>query len=269
MRRAVLLLCIVAVGGSSAGQIAWGERKVASKRGDSSPLRRGFGPPPGAKRLSRKYDLWVDAKRKQVLMDGVVCLREGPLEMFACTRGSKEHESIVSIHTRAYLVHAALLSVGARQGKPVQFDPKYAPASGSEIEIRVMWFDERGKRQEVRAQEWIKDYRTGKPMDHPWVFAGSGFWTDEVTKKEYYQAESGDFICVSNFPSAMLDLPVESTKANDGLVFGAFTKRIPPLDTKVRVALIPKLDKKLDKKKVEIKKPLITKDKSQSNPKNQ
>ena len=44
--------------------------------------------------------------------------------------------------------------------------------------------------------------KTGKAMTYPWVFAGSRFWTDEETGKQYYQAEGGDFICVSNFGTA-------------------------------------------------------------------
>ena len=74
-------------------------------------------------------------------------------------------------------------------------------------------------------------------MTYPWVFAGSRFWTDEETGKQYYQAEGGDFICVSNFGTAALDIPVESSQSNDALEFEAFTERIPPLGTPVRLVL--------------------------------
>ena len=59
--------------------------------------------------------------------------------------------------------------------------------------------------------------KTKKAMTYPWVFAGSEFYVDEETKKTYYMAEAGDFICVSNFPDAMMDLPIESTSDNDEL----------------------------------------------------
>ena len=77
-----------------------------------------------------------------------------------------------------------------------------------------------------------------------WVFAGSGFWVDERTGKRHYRAEGGDFICVSNFPSAMLDLPIESTQTNSGLMFEAFTENIPPIGTPVTVILEPQLKTK-------------------------
>jgi hypothetical protein len=196
--------------------------------------------PKGAKRLSPEHDVWIDPKRKAVLVDGQISLREGMLEMFACTRNTKEHESIVSANTKAYIVHAALLSLGAEAGRPVQFVPKYRPPSGSEIEVTVEWLDERGKPQTAKAQDWIMDINTKKPMAHPFVFAGSSFWTDEETGKKYYQAEGGDFICVSNFGTAMLDIPIESSQANSDLAFEAYTKRIPPLGAPVRLVLRPK-----------------------------
>jgi hypothetical protein len=197
--------------------------------------------PKGAKRLSSEYDVWVDTKEKTVIIDGQVSLREGMLEMFACTRNTKEHESVVSANTKAYIVHAALLSLGAEPGHPAQWMPEYKPPEGTEIEITVFWLDENGKEQITRAQEWVKDIGTGKAMTHPWVFAGSRFWTDEETGKKYYQAEGGDFICVSNFSTAMLDIPIESSQSNAELAFEAFAERIPPLGAPVRLILKPKL----------------------------
>jgi hypothetical protein len=197
----------------------------------------------GIVRVTKDYDLWIDPKRKMVILDGRVCLREGQLEMFACPKGTKEHESIVSVNCKAQFVHAALMAVGAQPGKPVSFDPVYRPASGPVVEVYMLWQDAAGNKNRVRAQEWVKELKTEKAMEHPWVFTGSGFWTDDSTGERFYQADGGDFICVSNFPTAMLDLPIQSTQANESLMFAAFTERIPPLDTKVRLVLIPQLDK--------------------------
>jgi hypothetical protein len=198
----------------------------------------------GIIRMTKDYDLWIDPQRKLVIVDGQVCLREGQLEMFACPRGSKEHESIVSVNSKSQFVHAALMAIGAQPGKPVSFDPSYQPATGPIIDVYVLWEDEKGKRNRVRAQEWIKEVKTGRAMSHSWVFAGSGFWTDEATGQRYYQADGGDFICVSNFPTATLDLPVASTQDNQDLLFAAWTERIPPLGTKVRLVLIPRPEEK-------------------------
>jgi len=204
-------------------------------------------------RLSEKGEIWLDLKRKAVVVDGQVCLREGTLEMFACPKGTKEHESVVSLNCKAQEVHAGLLRVGAIAGTPVRFDPEYKAASGTVIDIYVLWKDTEGKAHQVRAQEWVKNTKTGKPLEYDWVFAGSGFWKDEETGQQRYQAESGDLICVSNFPSATLDLPIESSQANDNLLFTAFTANVPAKTTKVRIVLIPR--HKADEKKPAAPKP--------------
>jgi hypothetical protein len=200
--------------------------------------------PEGATRLSPKYDVWVDAKRGILLVDGQVSLRRGMLEMFACLRNTKEHESVVTADTQAFLVHAGLLRLGAEPGRPAQFVPEFKPPAGTEIDISVEWRDAEGKTRTVKAQDWVRDVKTGKAMAYPWVFAGSRFWTDEETGRQYYQAEGGDFICVSNFGTAALDIPVASSQSNEALEFEAFTERIPPLGTPVRLVLKPVLEKK-------------------------
>jgi hypothetical protein len=229
----------------AAGQIVADDPKPAAassaenKTAAETPLP-GEAAPPELKRLSMTGEIWLDTKRKAVVIDGQVCLREGNLEMFACPKETKEHESVVSLNCQPSDAHAGLLAAGAKPGKPVRFDPKYEPASGDVIDVYVLWRDADGKKRQAKAQEWVKNIKTEKALAYDWVFAGSGFWKDEDTGKEHYQANGGDFICVSNFPSAMLDLPIESSMANGELMFHAFTENIPPKGTKVRVVLIPR-----------------------------
>ncbi len=194
-------------------------------------------------KLSKDHNVWIDMQRKLVVVDGRVAMREGALEMFACPKGTKEHEAVVAVDSTAQLVHAGLLAVGAKPGHPVKFNPKYVAAAGTKVDILVLWQDDEGKHK-VRAQQWVKNAETGKEMTHDWVFGGSGFWKDERTGEQYYSADGGDLICVSNFSTATLDLPIESSQANGGLLFSAFSDRIPPRDTKVRLVLIPRHDKK-------------------------
>jgi len=193
--------------------------------------------PPGLIRLSKEGEVWIDPKRKMVVVDGTVCLRRGTLEMFACPKGTKEHESVVAVNGLPSVIHAGLLAVGAKAGTPVRFRPEYQPPTGSTIEVWVLWRDEQGQPRKVPAQQWIRDVRTKKPMPYDWVFAGSGFWTDDQSGQRRYHGDAGDFICVSNFPTATLDIPVESSQSDEQLLFEAFTDHIPNLGTKVRLVL--------------------------------
>lgn len=200
-------------------------------------------PLPGLKRLAPNANVWVDLPNKQLVLGGEVALRRGPLELLACLKNTKEHEAVFAIETKAYVVHAGLLAIGAKTGNPARFVPEYTPAKGTEIEVLVEWTDAAGKKQKKDAREFVKNAKTGKAMTFPWVFGGSGFWTDPADGKKYYQAEDGDLICISNFPSAMLDVPVESSNANSALLFEAFTDNIPPEKTQVLIYLKPKLEK--------------------------
>jgi len=227
------------------------ETKGAKPAGEKPAAPAKEAPKPdntGLKKITKDHDVYLDLKRKAVVIDGEVCLRQGMLEMFACPKGTKEHESVVSLNCTAEQAHAALLAVGAKPGTTVKFAPEYKPATGPIVDVLILWIDEKGEKHKARAQEWIKYGKTEKEMPFDWVFAGSGFWTEEDTGKVHYKANSGDLICVSNFDTATLDLTVESSQANASLMFTAFTDHIPPRGTKIRVVMIPRLK---DEKKLE------------------
>lgn len=218
---------------------------------DASPLP----PPPKADPKSEHKPLLPDRslilERKpdgtaRVLVAAEVCLREGPLEVFVCKRQTKEHEAILRVGMDARFIHAALIAAGAKVGTPVQYvnpkteQPEYRPATGSTIDVLVHYTKD-GKPHTHPAQEWIEDIRTKKPMAHRWVFAGSRFMKipDDDIAPEYYCANNGDVIGISNSFDAMLDIPVAVSRDDASLLYQANTEMIPPLFTKVWVILEP------------------------------
>ena len=201
-------------------------------------VREAFEAPPDALRLSKR-NVWIDREQQRVYVDGYVAMQEGPLEMFACPMGTKEHESIVGSLARSSEVHAALLAIGAKPGTPVQYIPNFLPATGQRIRVWVCYRSSDGKFHSLDARKWIRTAGTEKEMDTDWVFAGSGFWKDPQDGREFYQADSGDMICVSNFSTAMLDVPIASSAEGDALQFTPFTSRIPERGTPVRLVLVP------------------------------
>lgn len=200
---------------------------------------RAFGNPPGARRLTMASRLWVDTKQQRVYVDGYIAMNRGPLEMFACPVGSKEHESVVAVLAKSREVHAALLSIGTTPGTPVKYQPRFVPPTGQQVRIWVCYRDDENKFQAIDGRKWIRRDGTQEDMKEEWVFSGSSFWKDPIDGKEYYQADGGDMVCVSNFSTAMMDVPFNSSAQADQLVFTPFTERIGKRDTPVRLIFVP------------------------------
>jgi hypothetical protein len=215
------------------------EPKAPPKAGKPAEARRvAVGP--------KNVWLEVEGDRRRVLVEAVVCLREGPLEQLMCRRNTKEHEAVLSADADARDIHKALILAKAEPGSPVRFDPKYRPATGTPVRITVEYNDDKGKTVRASGRSWVKSIKTGKELDVDWVFAGSRLVENALDKDAppFYLANDGDVICVSNFESAMLDLPIESPKDDADRAFVAFTEHIPPLGTKVLVTLEPILTAK-------------------------
>ncbi|MDR1485367.1 MAG: YdjY domain-containing protein [Planctomycetaceae bacterium] len=198
--------------------------------------------------LHPKDRIWLEREVGAVVITGRVVLREGMLELFACKTNSKEHESIVSIRVTPELIHAALLAVGAENGKPVQVKPKFVAPSGDEIEIRVKWRAQDGQIKESSAQDWVWDNANSnennkKPMKTHWVFTGSLRYKDEEGNDHYVANETGELFGLSNFVGSILDVPMQSSADNDKLLFSCFTEKIPPIGTMVTIILTPRKNK--------------------------
>jgi hypothetical protein len=203
---------------------------------------------PDAKKVEvgKNVFLEVAPKRRRVLVEAEVCLREGALEQLLTRKHQKEHEAILSADIDARKVHEALLLAKAKDGTPARWVPKYRAPTGTTIQVSLVYKDAKGKKVTVPARSWIKNRATGKELDTDWVFAGSMLIENPLDKNaaKHYLANDGDVICVSNFEGAMLDLPVMSSKDDVDRSYDAWTARIPAVGTKVTVVLEPVESKK-------------------------
>ena len=192
--------------------------------------------------LDEQDRIWITSDRTSAVLIGRVVLREGFLELLACRVRTKEHESILAVRVKPFLIHAALLATNARQGKPMQMSQAFVPASGDKIDITLRWQDESGTQHESAAQDWVWDMINSpedakKPMTTHWVFSGSRSYQDDEGTNCYLADETGELFGLSNFVGSILDVPIQSSADNIRLQFGCFTERIPPLDTLVTIVL--------------------------------
>jgi len=230
-----------------AGVGLWGGCVLAGPQAPTGGPRK-----PGAttrrKGLVKLRHLRVDLVKREVIFDANVCLRKGFLELLVCRRPtkdvqSKEHESILSTDARGADVHAALMLLGLTRGKPAELMPAREgqrevalPPRGPELKVILRWKDSDGKQRQVAPAKWLAAPKGRKqPPTDKWVFVGSEIMPDG----KYWADSSGDIISLSNFASAVIDVPFKSTSVNDALEFITNTAAIPPKGTRVEVVLTP------------------------------
>jgi hypothetical protein len=114
------------------------------------------------------------------------------------------------------------------------------PPTGEPISVSLR-YEDNGRQKSVPAQEWVRNGKSEMAMKEDWVFAGSYSWRDAPSGRSVYGATAeGGYICTSNVPTALLDVPFNSPKSLEGRSFEPFTEHIPPLETRVLVVLEPK-----------------------------
>lgn len=233
----ILLLTLAAIGCE--------QDDPAAPKKSAQPAVKG----PQAKRvpMGKNVFLEIQGDKRRVIVLASVCLRTGQLEQLMCRKRTKEHEAVLSADVDARDIHKALLLAKAEPGHPVKFVPpdKRIPPKGTPIKV-LLQYQDKGRTVTVPARNWVRNLKTDKELDVDWVFAGSIFTPDPFDPKAppFYAANDGDVICLANFETAMLDVPILSSKDAADLAFAAWTSRIPPVETPVTVILEPVLPTK-------------------------
>lgn len=230
MRIGLWLLIAGLCGTAEAQTVAVRTGGAGSQPVASAPASRPAGP------VQYQPGVMIDWWKKQVLLAGEIVLREGELELFACSPNTKEHETIVRVRCRPVHVFQALGLIGLEPGKPPLYDNKtkeVVPATGQRLDINVRWTAD-GRTQTVPIWQWLWNKQDNRPSDPvEWVFSGS-----MVTKEGYLLADmDGTVITVVDFESALISVPAHHTSSNADLWLQAYTEKIPPAGTPVTVII--------------------------------
>jgi hypothetical protein len=163
-----------------------------------------------------------------------VVMRQGPLELLACSPNTKEHESILRVVARPTHIYQAMGLVGLTPGRPVRYDEKksrWEPATGEGLDLRVRYLDEKGAVVVVRPEEWLAvagGSETRSPAELSWTFAGS--YT--VPDGRFAADLEGTVVCLVDFEAALIAIPALHSADNEQLWLVAKTDAIPPKGTK-------------------------------------
>jgi len=183
----------------------------------------------------------VDFKAKTLVLPSEVCLRQGPLELFACAEGGKDHESVLRVRCRPELVNLNLTLFGLKKG------PSRPPAGtppGDRVIVLCEWTLD-GKTTTARAEDLIWNAALNRPMDRVgWTYVGSRFVpehdveTGKPTGRTVFAAVYGRTLLATFSDSAALfETPLP--EGVDDSVFMVNEKTVPSRGTPVRLIIRP------------------------------
>lgn len=180
----------------------------------------------------------IDWPNLTVELEAEVVLQDGPLELFACSPRTKEHESVLVVMARPREIFQAMGLIGLTPGSPTRYikeDDRWEPARGDRVDLRVRWGEGDAVRF-ARPQEWMLRSDRDKLMSPPelrWVFAGS------LTSKEGRFAADleGTVAAVVDFEASLIALSTSHTADNEQLWLMANKERIPARGTRCRLLI--------------------------------
>jgi hypothetical protein len=233
------------------------------------PVTNKQGPMKAARKPVKLPGMVVDYFEKRCIdLEATVCLEKGLLELIACTKGSKEHESIVALSARAMHIHMGLLLLGADNGHPAMRKPVdekksrwvHVPPRGDPIDVFLVVTNKDGKLVEKPISDFIARSsgrvdevdgavivapdQAGKlggeqkrRMPHTFIFAGSHLRENGPGPRQYMADLSGNVISIASFGDELLCLPFHQSRENGALMWQVKPGTLPKVGTKITLRL--------------------------------
>jgi hypothetical protein len=227
-----------------------GEEKPAAEGEEQAPVEL-------AERIRAIFPhITINSEERFVDIGSVVCLEEGFLELIACGKDSKEHESVIMVEARPSHIHAALLLIGAQAGNPAMRKPldeegtrwAHLPPRGQPVKVSLVIAKEGGKPVERPISDFIaaKEDESGlqeaggedDEFPDTMLFAGSQFH-GEGEGRQYIADMSGHVISIATFGDEVLSLSEVHAQDNSSLSWQIKPDTLPELGTKVTLRLRP------------------------------
>jgi len=208
--------------------------------------------------------LVINFRERCVDLEATVCLDEGMLELVACTKGSKEHESIVAITAKPMHMHTALLLLGANNGNPAMrkaVDERetrwmHVPPRGDPVEVYLVFENSGGKMVEHPVSDFVArsakrpdelpdpdkdDAGENNEFPQTFLFAGSQLRDNGPGPRQYLADLSGDVISIATFGDELLCLPGVYSNDNGALMWQIDATKLPKVGSKVILRLRPQV----------------------------
>lgn len=203
----------------------------------------------------------INLEKRCVDVESTVCLRDGMLEFIACTKDTKEHESIIMVEAKPSHIHTALLLLGAKPGHPAMrkaIDEEGTrfidlPPRGGAVDVFLVVKDSEGEENELPISDFIvpserEDGVGGAEDDegdqfptHTFVFAGSILHGEADGPRTYIADQSGSVISLSTFGDELLCLSGVHGHFNGALMWQVEGEKLPKVGSKITLRLRPQV----------------------------
>lgn len=189
-----------------------------------------------AKRVSFAQGIVLDWRIPGLELDATVVLREGGLELFACSPRTREHESILRVEARPMDVFRAMGLIGLEPGHPPAYDnirDEWTQAAGGPVFLTVAYDSPLGPCA-VPVESWLESTETGGVVGPlSWIFAGS-----KTFESGKFGADvDGTVVSVVDFDTTLIGLG-QTHSSDDALLWvKARTAAIPKLGTRCRLLI--------------------------------
>ncbi|MCC6233284.1 MAG: hypothetical protein IT580_11615 [Verrucomicrobiales bacterium] len=202
----------------------------------------------------------INVQERCVDVECSVCLHQGELELVACTKGTKEHESILAMEAKPMHIHAALLLLGAKPGSPARRQQLEGqaerwidvPPNGGPVDVFLVLKGKEGEIVEYPISDFIAPSsrrsddststdKNAKFPTHTFLFAGSVLYGDGPGPRRYSSDQSGNVISLSTFGDELLCLPAIHSQDNDALMWQIHATNLPAVGSKVILRLRPRV----------------------------
>jgi hypothetical protein len=179
-----------------------------------------------------------DTKKRQVRVECESLEVDAPLEFFCVLVNTSEHESVLRTPAKPSHIHTALLAVGLRPGRPVEYSEslkKWLPPQGPPLHVTLEWQKD-GRTVSAPAHRCMRDLNTKKEIKPVnWVFCGS-----RVMENGDYAADTtGYVVSVVNFDLTLIDIGRIASSSNDALELQRNPDVAPPGGTRVTMVIEP------------------------------
>lgn len=212
-----------------------------------APATRSATPPataPSPAQAVNMPGIHVNLKHHWVDLDAKVAHRAGKwLELLACSPGTRDYESLLTVAAKPRHIDLALLMLGLKPGHPLRIRVvnkhfNITAPSGPKLKI-LLRYKVRGKIKQVPANRWVLDQKTNKVLKaDTFLFVGSKFV--KYHGRQVFLADvTGSIISLVNFGNEIVSRPTEMTNHDDNQTWNANAKVVPPIGTPVTIRIEP------------------------------